>query len=135
MSQGAIRDDVVTASVTFTRQSAHHPTRLQIINDLQCGVDRHTGLKTHTKPLLASHLRKEPPGESSQGFCDMRLELHQLGTRFRQLRTLTTIERHVGDEGLPFQTVARVNQSVAAAVHIGIVNLRGISHEHELGIP
>mgnify|MGYP006216520303 CR=1 FL=1 len=44
--------------------------------------------------------------------------LHQSGADVRQFRAFAAVEGDMGGEGLAFEAVARVNEAVAAAVHI-----------------
>jgi len=56
---------------------------------------------------------------------------HQLRTCFCKLGTFAAIKRDVGDKRLTFQPVSRVNEAVAAAVDIRIINLRRVPNEDE----
>jgi uncharacterized protein (TIGR03790 family) len=59
--------------------------------------------------------------------------VEQPGRRFGQRAALALAERHVGGKGLAAHALAGVHQAVAAAVDIGVVDLRGIADEHQLG--
>ena len=60
--------------------------------------------------------------------------LHQPRARLGEFGALAAVQRDVGDEGLSFQAVPRVNEAVTAAVHVRIVDLRRIADEHEFRI-
>ena len=59
---------------------------------------------------------------------------HQPRTRFGEFGALAAVEGDVGGERLAFQAVAGVNEAVAAAVDVGVVDLRGVADEHELRV-
>lgn len=61
--------------------------------------------------------------------------LKQTRTRFSQGTTLAFGQWHMRGEGLTSHALTRVNEAIAAAVHIRIVDLSGVANEHELGAP
>ena len=61
--------------------------------------------------------------------------LKQARTSFRQGTALAFGQRHMRGEGLTSHALTRVNEAIAAAVHIRIVDLSGVADEHELGAP
>src|ERR1035437_9245690 len=81
-------------------------------------------MATGWKPSAILPASKKPDSPAS----------HQTGTGFRQFGALATGERDVGHEGLAFETVAGVDQSVAAAVHIRMVDLGWVADHHQLGV-
>lgn len=59
-------------------------------------------------------------------------QLHQLRTGFSEFGAFAAVEGDVGRERLAFETIAGVDETVATAVDVRVVDLCGVTDEDEL---
>lgn len=102
---------------------------------LRAGIGFFDGFLDLLPAASTARATSSPASETPATGSSERDFLHQSRAGLGQLGPLAAIQRNMRHEGLTFEPVAGVNEAVAAAVDIRIVDLGRVANQHQLRVP